>query len=341
VLGQVATVPHVVAAFFLVATLNAIVECTRAASARRANALLAAAVVLYLLALMSNESMAGIFPALGLAFLVFDERADGRWRRAIVRSAPFAAIGCIVALAVKTCDCTEASSVYSLENAHRGYLIYAGRLLYPVGLEPPTYINAPHLYAAGVLLALSGWMLTFGPTIGRVGVVWMLLAIVPHIFVADHTANRFTYLATPGFAMLAGGYLLVLEQRLRRVSAVLPLITGVAVLVVVAPWYAWETHVQNDPWQQTTAGWHQLHDELQRVYPSVPPGERVEIVSGTLVRPLDNFFVMPSLGWTIWGLQVTLQAFAPDDPYVAKLRASPGPYVAEFRDGRLVPLAPR
>jgi hypothetical protein len=296
------------------------------------------------LALLSNESMADIFPAFGLAFLLFDERQDAgwiRWRRAIARTLPFAVIGCVVALGVKTCDCTEASSVYSLENAHRVYLIYAGRLLYPIGLEPPSYINAPHLYAAILLLALSAWMLAFGPKIGRVGVVWMLLAIVPHVFVVDHTANRFTYLATPGFAMIAGGYLQVLEPYLRRVFAALPLAAGATALAVVAPWYALQTHLQNEPWQQTTSNWHHLHDELQRVYPEVPPGSRVEVIGGRLVHPLDNFFVMPSLGWTIWGPRVTLQTFAPDDPYVAKLRASQGPYVAEFRDDRLAPLGPR
>ena len=49
---------------------------------------------------------------------------------------------------------------------------------------------------------------------------------------------------------------------------------------------------------------------------------------------------MPALGWTIWNPEVTLQTFAPDDPYAAKIRASTNPYAAEFQDGRLVPLHP-
>ncbi len=337
-LGQVATVPHVAAAFFLVATLSAIVECARAREASSSNAWLVAAVALYLLALMSNESMAIIFPAFALAFLLFDEPPRGRLLRAALRTLPFALIGFVAVLAVRACDCTEASTVYSLDHAPRVFMIYAGRLLYPIGLEPPQYIDPPHLYAAFVLLALAAAMLAIGPRIGRVGAVWMVLAIVPHIFVETHTANRFTYLATPGFVMVVAGYVILLEPLLRRVQSRLPVVLAVAALVLVTPWFAWQTHLQNEPWQRVTMNWHHLHDDAVRLYPHVPPNSRVEVVGGPLVHPLDNFFVLPALAATIWGPSVTLQTFAPDDPYVAKLRTSPNPYVAEYRDGELVPL---
>lgn len=336
-LGQVASVPHVAAAFFLAAALNAIIEC--GSRDTHTHAWWGVSIGLYVLALMSNESMAVMVPAFALALFVFDRRGDGRVRRGIVRALPFAALGIIVVLAVKVCDCTEASSVYGTDNAPRAFLIYAGRLMYPIGLEPPTYIDAPHLYASMALLALAGWMLAFGPAIGRVGAVWMLLAIVPHIFVVTHTANRFTYLATPGFAMLAAGYAIVFERYAPRVRAALPASAGIAA-VVILPWYAMQTHLQNEPWRQTTSDWQLLHDELQRVYPQAPAGSRVEVIGGPLTHPLDQFFVMPALGYTIWNPSVTLQTFAPDDPYAAKVRASGNPYAAEFWAGRLVPLRP-
>ena len=339
-LGQVAVAPHIASAFFLAATLNAVFECARAERAPSARAWCAVAIALYVLALMSNESMAIIFPVFALAFILFDGEAEGRLPRAAVRALPFAVIGCIAALAVKTCNCTEASSVYSLDHAPRVFLIYAGRLVYPIGLEPPFYIDPPHLYAAIALLALAAAMIARGPAIGRIGAVWMVLAIVPHIFVEDHTANRFTYLATPGFAMLAAGCAIVIESHLLRANARAPALAGAALLSVIAPWYAMQTHLQNEPWRRTTSDWHHLHDELQRVYPSVPPGARVEIIGGRLTHPLDDFFVMPALGWTIWNPQVTLQTFAEDDPYAAKIRANNNPYAAEFRGGRLVPLSP-
>ncbi len=337
-MDQVATVPHVAAAFFLVAALNAIFECTRAGRRSTANAWWALAVLLYVLALMSNESMAIIFPAFALAFLLFDEEPRSRLVRAVLRTLPFGIIGFVTAFAVKTCDCTEASSVYSLDHAPRVFLIYIGRLLYPIGLEPPYYINPPHLYAAIVLLGIAAAALARGSALGRIGAVWMVLAIIPHIFVEDHTANRFTYLATPGFAMLAAACAIAIAPYVLRMHARAPLLLGSGVLAIIAPWYAMQTHLQNEPWRRTTSDWRRLHDELQRAYPDVPPGARVEVIGGRLTHPLDNFFVMPALGWTIWNPGVTLQTFAEDDPYTLKLRQSTNPYVAEFQNGRLVPI---
>ena len=337
-MDQVATVPHVASAFFLVATLNAIFECVRAERRSAANAWWLLAIALYVLALMSNESMAVIFPAFALAFLMFDEQS-GAIARAAARTLPFAVIGCVTALAVKACDCTEASSVYSLDHAPRVFLIYTGRLLYPIGLEPPYYIDPPHLYAAIALLALAAVVLVRGSALGRIGSVWMVLAIVPHIFVEDHTANRFTYLATPGFVMLAAACAVAIEPYVARLHARAPALLGAGVLVGLSPWLAMQTHFQNEPWRRTTSDWHHLHDELQRTYPNVPPGARVEVIGGSLTHPLDNFFVMPALGWTIWNPGVTLQTFAEDDPYAAKLRASSSPYAAEFKNGTLVPVA--
>jgi hypothetical protein len=337
-LGQVAVLPHIAGAFFLAATLNAVIETTRAETPRSSNAWLSAAVGMYVLALMSNESVAAVFPAFALAFLLFDTGGDGRFMRAALRSLPFAALAAIVLLAVRTCDCTEASSVYSVDNAPRAFLIYMGRLVYPIGLEPPTSIDAPHLIAATALLAVSGAMLVRGPAIGRVGAAWMVLAIVPHIFIETHTATRFTYMPTAGFALLVAGCVIALEPMLSRGGAMAPAIVGVAAVVAIAPWYAVETHRQNDAYRDTTENWRLLHDEVERVFPDVPPGARVEIIGGPLVHPLDDFYVMPALGYTIWSPGVTLQTFAVDDPYAATLRGSSNPYVGEFEGRVLVPV---
>jgi len=343
-LGQVAVVPHIAAAFFLLAALNATLECAGRASGAPARRWLAVAVVCYVLALLSNESVAVLFPAFAAAFVLFDPRAEGRWRRAILRALPFVILGCVVALGVSQCDCTEASDVYSRENAVRTFFIYAGRLLWPIGLEPPTYIDPPHLYTAIVLLALSGVMLGVGPAVGRVGVVWMLLAIVPHVFVKTHTANRFTYLAAPGFALLAAGYVLLVARLLARAPSAVPAALLAATLAVVAPWYAWQTHLQNEPWRAATANWQHLHDELVRTYPSLPAGAHVEVIGGPFTHPLDQFFVMPALAYTTWGAGRNLTTFAEDDPFATTLRSSAGspahPYVAEFDGSELRALAP-
>jgi hypothetical protein len=339
-LGQIAVAPHIMAAFFLISTLNAVFESARAYSSRGEFLWWAASVALYVLALISNESMAIMFPAFGLAFFLFDAERSLRSRlvRATIRTLPLAAIGLSAALAFSTCGCTEADSVYSTDNALRAFFIYAGRLLYPIGLEPPTHIDPPHLYASIALMCASAAMLAFGPAIGRIGVVWMVLAIIPHILVSTHTANRFTYLAAPGFALLAAGCVIAAEPWLRSLGRwAAPVAVG-ATLMLVAPWYAWQTHLQNEPWRKSTDDWQLLHDELERSFPEVPPGATVEVIGGSLTHPLDNFFVMPALAQTIWGLDTKLQTFAEDDPYVASIRSGDNPYAAEFERDKLVPL---
>jgi hypothetical protein len=339
-LGQLGSATYPWAAFFLAATLNAVIECVRADDARVANTWLGAGLALYILALMSNESMAILFPAYAVAFWLLDSAPEARRRlvRAGLRALPFAALGFLAAASFAACDCTAASDTFGFDNVHRAALIYLGRLLYPIGLEPPTYIDPPHLWAGIALLLGIALMLVRGPAIGRVGAAWMLLAIVPHALIETHTAHRFVYLATPGFALMSAGIVLAAEPVLRRAGPAIALSATAAVFLLVAPWYAWQTHLQNEPYRRSTGDWSLLHDELERVFPEVAPGARVEVVGGPLTHPLDNFFVMPALGFTIWGLDVILQTVAVDDPYAPKIRASDNPYAAEFHGRELTPL---
>ncbi len=341
VLGQVAVAPHVFSAFFLAATLNAVIECATAESAHAANRWCATTIPLYILALMSNESMAIIFPAFGLAYLLFDKHPDLKQRLlwATIRTLPLAVIGFAAAISFSTCGCTEADAVYSTDSAVRVFFIYSGRILYPIGLEPPSYIDPPHLYASIALMAVAVIVLARGSAIGRIGVVWMMLAIVPHIFVSTHTANRFTYLATPGFAMIVASIVVAAEPYLRRLDPRAPAATVAISLAAIAPWYAWQTHLQNEPWRVSTDNWQLLHDELERQFPDVPPGSTVEVIGGPLTHPLDNFFVMPALGYTIWGPAVRLQTFAEDDPFAETVRTSENSFAAQFDDYRLVPIS--
>ena len=162
----------------------------------------------------------------------------------------------------------------------------------------------------------------------------MALGILPHIFIETHTATRFTYLATPGFALLAAGSAIVAERTLRRIDIRAPVIAGAFTLGLIAPWYAMQTHLQNEPWRRTTSNWQRLHDDLKAAYPSTPPGARVEVMADRSVHPLDNFFVMPALAGTMWGPDAGLQTFAEDDPYAATVLSATNLYAMQYRDGR-------
>lgn len=347
-LGQLGSVTYMWAGFFLVATLNCCIECALAANARRSMIWLAAAVVLFASVMASNESMAIMFPVFGLAFLLLDGDADlgTRLTRTVFRTLPFAIIGFSTALYFTTCGCTAAEDTFGLENVHRSILIYAGRLVYPVGLEPPSNIDPPHFGFGLALFVACALMLAFGPAIGRIGAVWLLLAIVPHALIETHTAHRFVYLAMPGFALFVGGAVGWMAERFeqqqtagrRELSSML---VAAAILFAVAlPWYAWQTHLQNDAYFAATEDWRALHDDLQRAFPVVESGATVEVIGGPLTHPLDNFYVMPALGYTIWGPDVGLQTIAPDDPYAESVRAGDNRYAAEFDGDLLVLLHP-
>jgi hypothetical protein len=339
-LGQIGSVTYTWGAFFLAAALNACIEAAFARSGRRSNIWLANGALLFVFAIASNESMAIKFPVFGLTLLLLDDTKgiERRIWRVTLRTLPFAAIGFAAAISFTLCDCTAAEDTFGTDNAHRTTLIYLGRLVYPVGLESPQYIDLPHLWAGIGLLSATAVMLARGPAIGRIGVAWMLLAIVPHALIETHTAHRFVYLAVPGFALVAAGAVAWIEPLVRARGAALASGAAVAAFAAVAPWYAWETHLQNESYREATDDWRLLHDEAARAFPEVPPGATVEVIGGPLTHPLDNFFVMPALAVTIWGDGRRLQTFADGDPYASEIRIGGNPYGAEFVDGELKPL---
>jgi hypothetical protein len=344
-LGQLGSVTYMWAGFFLAAALNLAIECGLAGPNRRSTVWLSGSAALFACAMASNESMSVMFPVFGLTFAIVDRDPDVRRSllRAALRTVPFAVIGSVTALYFTSCDCTAAEDTFGLDNIHRAALIYLGRLLYPIGLEPPTHIDLPHLLAGCVLLVCAILMLGFGPAIGRIGAAWMLLAIIPHALIETHTAHRFVYLATPGFSLMVGAIVLMIvrgagvEPQMDRRKGVI--VAAAAVLgAAVLPWYAWQTHIQNDHYFVETEKWRLLHDEVERVFPDVPPGTTVEVMGGPLTHPLDNFYVMPALGYTIWGSRVMLQTIAADDPYVDSVRKGANRYAAEFEGDSLVPV---
>jgi hypothetical protein len=299
-------------------------------------------IIAFAFAIASNGSMAIMFPVLGLPFLLLGEPGDlqRRLQRAVLFTLPFAVLGFAAAIGFTACDCTAAEDTFGLDNAHRTFFIYLGRLVYPVGLEPPTYIDPPHLIAGLLLFVVTIVMLAVGPVVGRIGAAWMLLAIAPHALIETHTAHRFMYLAAPGFGFLVAGIVAAFEPHARRIGTAGGLALAALVVLLVVPWYSWQTHRENGPYREATGDWELLHDELARVFPRVPPGTTVEVIGGPLTHPLDNFYVMPALAFTMWGPETRLQTFAPDDPYAAQLRGRVHPYAAEFVGNELRPIAP-
>lgn len=340
-LSQVTTATQVMADFFLVATLIACVECAMATTARRANIWLAAGIALWILAIGSHEGMAIMFPVFALALYSFDGRPDGRLVRALARSAPFALIGFATAGAFWACGCNEGANVWGTDYAWNQSLIYMGRMLYPVGLELPTGVSASHAIAAAALAVMMLLALT-GPRSGRwlgaIGALWTLLAIAPHVFIVYFTASRYLYLPAPGFAMLIAALAIMLEDRLDGIDGRALAIGGIIALTALSAWYAYQTVEQNAYFANTTGEWRAFHRDVTRVFPQVPAGERVVIIGGPFQDYAYQIHILPALAVTTWGPGRTLQDFEPGSLPAQIALGTRSPYIAEYRDGVLVPL---
>lgn len=338
-LSQVTTATQVMADFFLAATLVAVIECAMAGRAARANAWLAAAVVLWVLVIGSHEGMAIMFPVFALALFTFDPRPEGRIVRTLMRSAPFALIGFATAGAFWACGCNEGSNVWGTDYAWNQSLIYLGRMLYPVGLELPTDVSTAHMLAAAALVGVM--MVTLaGPRIARVGSLWVLLAIAPHVFIVYFTASRYLYLPAPGFAILAASVAIMAESRLTWIDRKAVIMGGSVLVAGLCGWYAYQTVEQNAYFARTTDEWRRFHRDVTRVFPAVPPGERVLIIGGPFQNYEYQLFILPAFAVTTWGPDVMLQDYEPGSLPAQLALASRSPYVAEYQDGELVPLYP-
>lgn len=339
-LGQVTTATQVMAGFFLVATFVAVIECALSGRPRRANAWFAASIVLYVMTIASHEGMAVMFPVFGLTHLSLDPRADGRWRRAVVRTLPLAAIGIATALAFKICECNEGSRVWSTEYAWRQSFVYLGRLLYPIDLEPKEHIRGPHLVAGIILIGIMAGVSLLRQPLGRIASLWVVVALVPHVFIDFSTASRYLYLPAPGFALLVAAVSIALVDAAARFDRRLPLLLGTPLLIAAMSWYSYQSLQQNREFDDETAKWRTFHDQVTALYPAVPPYTKVEIIGGPFTSFLYQFTVLPAFAQTTWGPTVNLGAEAPDSSPAAQIRAGNNPYAAEYINDLLVPLHP-
>src|SRR5438477_8172875 len=347
---QVTSMNNVQGAFFGVAPLAALIEACF--DRERRWLYYSAAIVLFVLAIASNESTALLFPVYGLALLSFwnTSPADGRpharatisiaekfrvWRQHIARrwldgigsfiqrfahasllSLPFAAIGLTALLSFWACRCNEASSsFFGWDNARYLWQIYIGRIAWPIGaLEAPNRVSEPHQIAAIVVVGLVVLVAVWGPPLARIGGAFLILATVPYIARWALTAPRYTYQATAGFALLVPPLLAVVWDLAGANGRRALAAAGVPVIALVIGWYSWQTHVQSRPFADKTDQWHRLVDDVGTAFPSVPPDSRVVVLGGDLTAVIYQFHVMPSIAHVTWNSDVRMYAVPPDSP---------------------------
>ena len=306
----------------------------------------AASVVSFAAAIAANESVAVLAPVPPLLALWHVARKDGWWwrERATLRtlalvSAPYAVIGGAALVALGACGCTSAAGggAYGVGSHMAGNLwLYLGRLLYPVGMEPPGEPNAAHLAAglalAGVLIAA----LVRGPGLARFAAVFLLLALLPYLPLKLWSAPRYVYLASIPFSLLAA---VVFSEAARYGRRLTPMIPGLLALVAfgVLGLYGWQTWSQNQVIAGRSVQWQTMVAGLQARYPELPEGSIVYVHGGPFTDSLLQCHVLPALGEVLWG-DVKLYTFY--TTYLVGHRLRPGydVHVAEYAGGRIVPI---
>jgi hypothetical protein len=387
--AQITSLNNVQGAFFAVATLVAVYESARASTRRAEIALYAAAIISFVLAIASNESMAVLAPVYALTFLLWDNGGDGvvpvvRWTalervtssnahllvsrcvRAGIRSVPFAGIGAAALLSFFACGCNEASTdFFGSRNVADNALIYPGHIVYPIDLESLTEpagqpawmealsrrldsvsnqrldsIEAPHFFAAIALFAVIIVVAIRGPDLARIGAAFIVLAIVPYLYIQVFTAPRYTYQATAGFAILVPAVLASLHLRAPERWRQKLLLAAAPLIALLAAWYSWQTVDQGGPFKRETDEWERLVKDVERTFPDVPPGSRVVIIGGPWTDIIYQFHVMPSIAHVTWDPSVRMYSVPPEQGDAEIAQRQENWLIARYEGDELVVVPP-
>jgi hypothetical protein len=336
--GQITALNNVLAGFFATLTLTLLFEALDrdTLDAR----FFAAAVAAYTLAIASNESAAVSAPVLALIVLWKARRVSARWSesRELFRMgtlvAPFAVLGSAALIGFGTCGCTEAE-LYSRDNVIDNLWMYLGRLLYPVGLEFPGHTSTAHLVAGSFVIALALLALIRGPALARIAAVFLFLAVAPYLPIDIWSAQRYTYLASIPFAMLAALYAAEVARYATRLSpALLPAVAALAIAGIALN--GWQTVTENAAQADASDRWRQLVTTVDHAFPEVPERSTVYVRGGPITDELAQCAVMPAIGEVLWG-NAKLFTLPPEQLGNYRARPAYSVYVADYVDGRLVP----
>jgi hypothetical protein len=341
--AQVTAFNNVLATFFLMLAIVLLYE----GLAWRTNPAvwLLASAAAFAAAIASNESAMIVAPVFGLIVLWKLPRPD-RWLRqprawlgVTIASLPFALLGAIALAAFEACHCTEASkSGVSSFGSHMAgsYWVLLGRLLYPIGMEPPGEPGRTHM-AAGIAVAVVGvGLVVRGPALGRIAAAFLFLALLPNSMITFALAERYAYVASAPFAIVVSVLFFEAARFGRRLTPALPVALAALACGVIAL-NGWQTWTQNQRQARAEDNWRALVTALQDAYPSVPPETTVYVRGGPVTDPLAQCAVMPSLAHVLWGNDRLLFTLARSDLQSYLIRPGYTVYVGDYVDGRIVP----
>ena len=299
----ITALPHVMATFFVLASLLAIVAYAQDGE-RNASAFWHS-FALFALAFLSNEGSFVYAPVVVLAYLLYARRWRAAPLRLVLHAAPFVALAAGWLSFYESCSCQQLKfeGYYWGPHVFTNYAVYLSWIAYPVRHVPLTP-DALRWALAALVAGGAALMAARGPHLARVAVLGLVLAILPFAPVKIWTASRYTYSAVAFFAPLAAIAAYAAYDRVRtsrRWLRVPATAAGLLLVAAVASLYGWQTYAQDSRSGREADRWQLLVNELRRNYEQVPPGTTIWIVDGPWTNPMWNYAWVPSAARVAYG----------------------------------------
>lgn len=333
--------PHVLSLFLLMTSLYALHRYVEGEE-RRAG-LYWLSFGLYIAGFLANEGGVVIGAVLLVYYATFSLARRGDVLDFALKMTPFALAAALLVSGLSGCGCQGVEEGFYGIGWHipKETWVYLSRLAYPVGaiaLEPSALE-----WAVGSVVAGSAiFFFIRGPHIARFAAVGMVIALMPYVPGKIWTATRYTYMATPFFAILVAVAAGLVHHYAVRVYRPAAHVLAAAALFAVGGLYAWQTIDQTDAFVRDTARWELLATELRAAYDDVPAGSTVYVIEdeGLWTNPYWQPTWMTSVGRALYGDGVAVRAYSSAD--FARLRDSlDGPvYLVEYTDGHLRQVSP-
>lgn len=336
----ITALPHVLATFFVLSSLLAIVSYAQ--DGERNPGAFWLSFALFVLAFLSNEGAFVYAPVIVAAYVLYSRR----WRmsplRAPVHAAPFAALATGWLWFYQACSCEQLKFEGYSWGTHviDNYAVYLSWIAFPAQSVPLAPSDGRWMLAAAVVGVLLYFALN-GPHLARLAVLGIALALLPFVPVEIWTASRYSYAAVAFFAPLVAITAYAGYERVRgmhtyaRIPATL---AGIALVAIVGGLYGWQSHAQDARSGRATERWELLVSELQRNYDDVPDGTMIYIVDGMWSNPMEQYTWVPSVARALYG-----DASAADLPraqYQQEPPATEGALFLEWTAFGLVPIEP-
>ena len=334
--------PHVFAELLLVSSLYTLHRYVDGGERRLG--WYAASLTLFVAGFLANEG--GVVMA-GVLFVYYATYSLARRHDILdftLKMTPFAVASALLVAGLSGCGCQGVDAGFYGIGWHipREIWIYMARLAYPVGaikLEPTTI----EWVWGSVVIAFAIFFFMRGPNIARFAAVGMLLGVMPYVPGKIWTATRYSYMATPFFAILvavAAGLVYHYALKVYRPAAHL---LAAAALATVGGLYSWQTIHQTQPFLHDTDRWQLLAHDLRANYEMVPAGSTIYVIDdeGLWSNPYWQPTWMTSVGHALYGKDVSVRALPSSDLVKLERSLTGKMYLVELEDGHLTTVSPQ